>query len=228
MARLTNLMSIGLPMVMSDPALLSDRRGRRRQDTIEEVLDVAVEVMAEQGVAALSLAEVARRMGIRPPSLYQYFESKLAVYDAVFERGTRQLQDTIETAVAGHPDDPVAMLRRGNAVVIRWCQANPVPTQLMFWRTVPGFEPSERAFEASVRQMRFLHDVLTAAVAAGQLDPTVTSEEASALYTSLISGVITQQLANQPDAPPGEGRFARLAPTVLEMFLTRYAPKETT
>lgn len=204
---------------------LVTRRERRRRESIQEALDAAVEVMAEQGVAALSLAEVARRMGIRPPSLYQYFDSKLAVYDAVFEQGNRQLQAAIEAAVAGHEDDPVGMLRRGNAVLIGWCQAHPVYTQLMFWRTVPGFEPSTRAFEVSVQQMRYLHDVLAAAVAAGQLDPTVTSEEASALYTSLISGVITQQLANEPDARPGEGRYAGLAPTVLEMFLVRYAPK---
>ena len=48
----------------------TDRRHRRRQETISEVLNVALQVMAEQGVAGLSLGEVARRMGIRPPSLY--------------------------------------------------------------------------------------------------------------------------------------------------------------
>ncbi|HSK35318.1 MAG TPA: helix-turn-helix domain-containing protein [Actinomycetota bacterium] len=57
----------------------TDRRLQRHNQTIEEILDVAIEVMAEDGVAALSLAEVARRMGMRPPSLYQYFPSKLAV-----------------------------------------------------------------------------------------------------------------------------------------------------
>ena len=46
-----------------------DRRQRRRLETIEEVLDTAAEIMAEQGVVGLSVGEVARRMGIRPPSL---------------------------------------------------------------------------------------------------------------------------------------------------------------
>ncbi len=66
-----------------------DRRQRRRQETIEEVLDIAVEIMAEQGVAGLSIGEIARRMGIRPPSLYVYFDSKNALYDALFARGAR-------------------------------------------------------------------------------------------------------------------------------------------
>ena len=40
----------------SEPVAL-DRRQRRRLETIEEVLDVALEVMAEQGVAGLSVGE---------------------------------------------------------------------------------------------------------------------------------------------------------------------------
>src|SRR4051794_33534275 len=72
-----------------------DSRARRRLETIEEVLDIAVEIMTEQGVAGLSLGEVARRMGIRPPSLYVYFPSKDALYDALFERGAREVQRVV-------------------------------------------------------------------------------------------------------------------------------------
>ena len=64
-----------------------DRRARRRQETIEEILDIATEVMTEEGVNGLSLAEVARRLGVQPPSLYKYFPSLMAVYDALFRRG---------------------------------------------------------------------------------------------------------------------------------------------
>src|ERR1035438_8733793 len=64
-----------------------DRRARRRQETIEEILDIAQDVMAEEGVNGLSLAEVARRLGVQPPSIYKYFPSLMAVYDAIFLRG---------------------------------------------------------------------------------------------------------------------------------------------
>jgi AcrR family transcriptional regulator len=64
-----------------------DRRARRRQETIAEILGIATEVMTEQGVNGLSLAEVARRLGVQPPSLYKYFPSLMAVYDALFRRG---------------------------------------------------------------------------------------------------------------------------------------------
>ena len=43
-----------------------DRRTRRRQETIAEILDVAIELMETEGVAALSLSAVARRLGMQP------------------------------------------------------------------------------------------------------------------------------------------------------------------
>ena len=58
-----------------------DRRARRRQETIEEILDIATDVMTEEGVNGLSLAEVARRLGVQPPSIYKYFPSLMAIYD---------------------------------------------------------------------------------------------------------------------------------------------------
>src|SRR3954449_7041169 len=77
--------------VMTTEAVPVDRRQRRRLETIEEVLDHAAAIMAEEGVAGLSLGEIARRMGIRTPSLYVYFPSKHALYDALFERGARDV-----------------------------------------------------------------------------------------------------------------------------------------
>src|SRR3954469_16943683 len=72
---------------VSETARTPDRRARRRLETMTEILDLAEDVMEEEGVAGLSLAEVARRLGVQPPSLYKYFPSLSAVYDALFERG---------------------------------------------------------------------------------------------------------------------------------------------
>src|SRR5215471_7018832 len=64
-----------------------DRRLTRRRQTIEEALDAAVAIMEQAGVGGLSMSEIARRLGMRQPSLYKYFDSLHAVYDAVFARG---------------------------------------------------------------------------------------------------------------------------------------------
>lgn len=201
-----------------------DRRVQRHNQTIEEILDVAIQVMAEDGVAALSLAEVARRMGMRPPSLYQYFPSKLAVYDALFERGTRQTLAVMESYQSRIAENPLEGLAAVQAAWNDWVMANPVLAQLLYWRPVPGFEPSPKAYQPALQLQDLGWAALQAAVDAGQLAPAAASEEGGALYTILMAGVISQQLANEPAATAATGRFTRLTPTVLDMFVRYYAP----
>ena len=66
-----------------------DRRTRHREQTRSEILDHALQIMAEDGAAGLTMARLARAMDIRPPSLYKYYPSLLAVYDGLFRRGQR-------------------------------------------------------------------------------------------------------------------------------------------
>lgn len=54
--------------------------------TAERVLDAAEDLFAEKGYSATSLGEVADRVGIRSPSLYNHFRNKEALYAAVLER----------------------------------------------------------------------------------------------------------------------------------------------
>jgi AcrR family transcriptional regulator len=54
--------------------------------TAERILDAAEDLFAERGYAATSLGDVADRVGIRSPSLYNHFRNKEALYAAVVER----------------------------------------------------------------------------------------------------------------------------------------------
>jgi AcrR family transcriptional regulator len=66
---------------------LSSGSRRRGAQTAERILDAAEEVFAEQGYAGTSLRDLAERVGLRIPSLYNHFPSKEALYTAVLERG---------------------------------------------------------------------------------------------------------------------------------------------
>src|SRR6476661_10846341 len=77
-----------------------DRRARRRQETIEEIVDIAIDVMTEHGVNGLTLAEVARRLGVQTPSLYKYFASLGAVYDALFKRAASENVEVLRQGMA--------------------------------------------------------------------------------------------------------------------------------
>ena len=205
-----------------------DRRRRRRQETIEEVLDVAVAVMTEQGVAGLTLGEVARRMGIRPPSLYGYFDGKHSLYDALFERGWRELQTTLQPASAEAPSDPLTAVHAGTAVLVRWAVQHPAYSALMFWRPVPGFVPSEKAYAPAVELDAVGRSQVVALRDTGLLAADVDVDRAYRAWTALVSGVISQQLANAPDEPFDGGRFTSVLPDLIAMWLTHHRRTSST
>ncbi|MFP5371879.1 MAG: TetR/AcrR family transcriptional regulator [Actinomycetes bacterium] len=197
-----------------------DRRQRRRAETIEQVLEVAVEVMGEQGVAGLTLGEVARRMGIRPPSLYVYFDGKHALYDALFERGWRLLQEHLrvaESALDGA--DLGADLHAGARAFVRWAVEHPAYSALMFWRPVPGFVPSERAYAPAVALDEEGRAEIVRLRDAGVLPAEVDVDRAYLAYTAVISGVISQQLSNAPGEPFETGTFTAVLPDLVDMWL---------
>lgn len=183
-----------------------DRRARRRQETIEEILDIARQVMTEEGVNGLSLAEVARRLGVQPPSLYKYFPSLMAIYDALFLRGQLDNLAELRQGMAGAEPGLPALIA-GLEASGRWLLANRAVAELLFWRPVPSFHPSEEAFAPSVEMVELQRGALADAVAAGQLGPEANDEDAIYLVSILIVGVLSQAIANEPDLPWGEGRF---------------------
>ena len=212
---------------MSTPSsTIPDRRQRRRQETISEVLDIAAEIMVEQGVVGLSVGEVARRMGIRPPSLYVYFPSKHAMYDALFARGARLLADHLR-ADAETSDDHDGrsfgdVLLRASEVFVRWSIEHPAYTQLLFWRPVPGFTPSADAYAPAVEIVEFTRSRFAALQQSGLVRDDADIDAVLRDWTVLISGVISQHLSNSPDAPFESGQFTAGLPDLVAMFTRHY------
>lgn len=62
------------------------------------------------------------------------------------------------------------------------------------------------------------------AVELGQLSAAADSDATVRLWTVVLSGVITQQLANQPGVSFERGDFSRLTDDAIELFLSGYRP----
>ena len=202
-----------------------DRRQLRRAETIQQLLDVAVHVMAEQGAAGLSLGEVARRMGVRPPSLYGYFPSKNAVCDAVFSRGWREVDETMRAFP--EPDestDLTAYLLGFAEVFVRWCVEHPVHAQLMIWRPVPGYEPSPEAYLSAQKAFATSRGRLAQLQQRGLFDEGVPLDDLMRAWTILASGIVTRQLANSPQESFDEGSCTTMLPQLVAMYQAHYAP----
>jgi AcrR family transcriptional regulator len=189
---------------------------------VDEALGHAVELMTAEGVGALSVSEVARRMGIRGPSLYKYFPSRHAIYDALFTRGLAGELAAVYEAAEQSPRG-VPRIRAGGAAAVRWAVENPALAQLLHWRPVPGYEPAPEAFAPSRDDMARLRAEFTEAVRLGQLAPTADTDEVLRLWTVVVSGLISQQLANQPGVPFEKGSFSRLTDAAFDVFFSAYA-----
>jgi AcrR family transcriptional regulator len=68
-----------------DPPRPNDRRA--------QIVDAAMRLFAEHGVARASMRALADAVGIKAASLYNHFASKDEIIDAVVERGVRRLDD---------------------------------------------------------------------------------------------------------------------------------------
>jgi AcrR family transcriptional regulator len=78
-----------------------------RAERERQMLDVAEEVFAEQGYGAVSMEEIAVRVGLSKPMLYEYFGSKEGLLLATIARARGELREVTERAAAeaGSPED---------------------------------------------------------------------------------------------------------------------------
>jgi AcrR family transcriptional regulator len=220
---MTSIEGAGLAGAATGTPAKPDRRARRRQETISEILDIARDVMTEEGVNGLSLAEVARRLGVQPPSLYKYFPSLMAVYDALFLEGQRMNLEAMRAGMKGSEPGLEALIA-GLEGSGRWCLANHAVAELLFWRPVPSFEPSPEAFAVSTEMVELQRGLLAEAVARGELGPAANDEGAIYLVSTLIAGVLGQAIANEPDVAWGEGRFTAWFPTLMRLLPAAFPP----
>ncbi|MBY8848638.1 helix-turn-helix domain-containing protein [Saccharothrix longispora] len=76
------------------------------------MLDVAETVFAERGYLAASMDEIAERVGVSKPMLYEYYGSKEGLLIGCIHRARTELLERTQQAIAG-ADAPEEVLRRG-------------------------------------------------------------------------------------------------------------------
>ena len=181
-----------------------DPRPARRQARFEEILAAAWQIASEQGLAAISLHEVARRVGLRQPSLYAYIDSKAALYDAMFAQAANSLLEHVRDR--SYSTNPREAVREACQALYEFAPKNSEASLLLFARTVPGFEPSPVAYRPAQDYFSMTVQMLQAAgvTQPGDID----------IFISIIAGLINQQQTNEP----GGDRWTRHLDTVLDMF----------
>jgi AcrR family transcriptional regulator len=187
------------------PEAGKDRRAVRRAATRDEILRAAWSLVRAEGLAALSMRDLAAAVGMRAPSLYQYFDSKLAIYDAMFGQGMVHALAVVEDGIEGRHGREA--LRESGRALLLFTTSDPVRNQLLFQRTIPGFEPSPDSYAPAVAMSARVESLIA------ELGPADVARTMD-LWTAVISGLSNQQLANEPAGD----RWVRLFDRAADMY----------
>lgn len=186
-----------------------DRRKARHEAKRAEILIQAWLLAHRDGLAAISLRDLAKSVGLRQPSLYVYFDSKLALYDELFADGYRHMLEDFDTH--DYTGDPRGALVRFLADQITFASDDIVRHQMLFQRTIPGYEPSPESWALALEFYERGSAVIKAAGIEAQADLDI--------FTAIVSGMSHQQVANDP----GGTRWVEHAERAVDMFLAAAA-----
>lgn len=184
---------------------MPDTVTQRRAARTAEIIECAWALAREHGIAGVSLRALAGEVGMRQPSLYEYFDSKHALYDEMFADGNRQLLTRLDDTEL--PDDPRAALKRLLHTFTAFAMADSARCELLFERHVPGFTPSPESYaiagDALGRVVALMH-------AAGMTDPGDVD-----CLVAMVAGLMQAQLVNDP----GGDRWLRHLDRMIDLHL---------
>jgi AcrR family transcriptional regulator len=188
----------------------TDRRQLRHQATKREILTRAWRMVRTDGLAALSLSALARAVGMEPQSLYTYFASKHAVYDAMYAEANRELLARMQAVT--WDGSALELLRAQARVIVMFSAEDQARHQLVFERAIPDFKPSPESYAIAV-------EVVTTA-RAQQAQAGLTGDAQFDLWTAVVAGLAAQQSANDP----GGDRWIRLIDQAVDMYARHVFP----
>lgn len=167
-----------------------DRRYRRHLESKVEIVEAAWQLARAEGIGGFSMRQVAASVGMKAPSLYQYFATKNDLYDAMFYSGYEQLRDRLESH---HGKSQVSRdeIKEEGRKFFDFCTEDPVRYALMCERPIPGFEPSPES--ASLAEEVLRTQVYSMMAALG-----VEDEETVRLFLAMTNGIVAQQNALNP------------------------------
>jgi AcrR family transcriptional regulator len=183
-----------------------DRIAERREATRREILSVAWQLARERGIAQLTLRDIAHRVGMRAPSLYSHFESKNAIYNAMFAEAWTECLAVTTAAAASPAASPRAAMRQLARAFFDFSASDLSRYQLMNQRTIFGFEPTAESYAPAVATLEVFRAALVA--------QNVTRQADIDLCVAVVSGLIDAQLANDP----GGDRWSRLLDRAIDML----------
>jgi AcrR family transcriptional regulator len=167
------------------------RAKQRTGQLREHILQVAVAMLAADGVEAFTTRKVAQQAHTSPPAVYELFGDKAGLVREVFFAGFRLLGDRFGRL--RESDDPRADLIGAVRAFRIFARDNPVLAQVMFSRPFADFDPGPADLEAGAATREFIVHRVRRGIDAGILD----GDEADIAHglLALAQGLAMQEAA---------------------------------
>jgi AcrR family transcriptional regulator len=98
----------------------------------DEILRVSCDLIEGEGLAALSMREVARRAGVSHQAPYKHFPDRESILSALVEQGFEILETTLVTAIQKATRSPQDRLSAASVAYVEFACDHPAQFQLMF------------------------------------------------------------------------------------------------
>ena len=189
---------------MTDEPRTMSRRERLRTQTLQEIEEASFAIIDAEGVHALSIAALARRMAMSAPAVYRYFASRDALVEHLTTLSYEQLATAMSEAAAGHRRAPRTRIRSMVTAYRAWALAHRRRYGMLFGER-SGDRPSDAGPRTPLdRAMALLVDLLVALPQPPRADHTSGDR---ALDGQLKVWARTQE---RPDTTPRAARAAIL------------------
>lgn len=176
-----------------------------------EIMDAAAAVFAEKGYHAATTRDIADRLGMRPGSLYYYFESKEAALEDVCRVGSDEFSANLDAILAaGGP--AAAMVRRGIGKHLRGEKRNYVTCFVHNRRFLPPAKATEMNRHAK-RYVAQWEEIFRRGRKAGEFPPRLDPRQAAFAVVALCNGAVPNL------EPKDEGEIAEFVETLADLFL---------
>lgn len=189
---------------------------KRREAKIAGIVACAWTLAQEHGIAGVSLHALAREVGMRQPSLYEYFDSKNALYDAMFADGNRQLIERLDAVTLS--GEPREALKQWLHTFAAFGSEEGELYQLLFHRPIPGFTPSAESYALAEK---VLGDAYTLMRAAG-----ITEQGDLDCIVAMTAGITDAQISNDPGGDRWLRHLNRLVDLLVDDAIARGATNE--
>jgi AcrR family transcriptional regulator len=180
------------------------------------LLDVASDLLVNEGSEALTMRRVAEAAGCSTTVLYRLFAGKQGILRGLYREGFDRLEVRLATV---DEDDPLLRLR-GLALAYRdHALTEPAYYTVMFARPVPEFEPSAEDVEHGRASLQVLVDAVAVAADAGRVTGADPQHIAEVLWAA-AHGAVSLELAGHLDDEAAARTFSDLTTAALAGFLS--------